>query len=46
MDSPSNSESSIYFTDKCPFDLKYFNRGDKTFVKTLTAGENSLARTT
>ena len=37
--SPSNKELSIYFTDKCPFDLKYLNGGVKTFVKTLTAGE-------
>ena len=43
--SPSNKESSIYFTDKCPFDLRYLNGGVKTFVKTLTAGENPLGRT-
>ena len=40
-----NSESSIYFMDKCPFDLRYLNGGVKTFVKTLRAGENPLVRT-
>ena len=43
--SPRSSESSIYFTDKCPFDLIYLNGGVKTFVKTLRAGENPLVRT-
>ena len=38
--SPSNKDSSIYFTGKCPFDLRYLNEGVKTFVKTLTDGEN------
>ena len=42
---PNNSESSIYFTEKCPFDLRYLNGGVKTFVKTLTAGENPFERT-
>ena len=43
--SPSSSESSIYFMDKCSFDLGNLNGGAKTFVKTLTAGENPLGRT-
>ena len=38
--SPPASDSSIYFADKCPFDLKYLNGGIKTFVKTLTAGKD------
>ena len=42
--SPRNKELSIYFTEKCPFDLRCSNGGVKTFVKTLTAGENSLGR--
>ena len=45
MVSASNIESSIYFMDKCHFDLRYFNGGVKTFVKTLTAGKNTLRRT-
>ena len=32
-----NSDSSITFTGKCPFDLSYLNGGVKTFVKTLRA---------
>ena len=45
--SPSNSEPLIYFTDKCPFDLRYLNGAAKTFVETLTvtADENPLGRT-
>ena len=43
--SPRKSERSIYFMDKCPFDLRYLNGGVKTFVKTLRAGENPLVRT-
>ena len=43
--SPSNKESSIYFTEKCHFDLRYINGGVKTFVKTPTVGENPLGRT-
>ena len=42
--SPSNKDSSIYFTDKYPFDLRYLNGGVKTFVKTLTAGKNPFGR--
>ena len=34
----------MYFTDKCPFELRYLNGGVKTIVKTLTAGENPLGR--
>ena len=43
--SPRNSESSIYFTDKSPFDLRYLKAGVKRFVKTLRADENPLVRT-
>ena len=43
--SPRNSESSIYFTDKCPFDLRYLKAGVKRFIKTLRADENPLVRT-
>ena len=42
--SPSNKESSLYFTSKCSFDLRYLNGGVKTFVRTLAAGENPLGR--
>ena len=37
--SPSNEDSSIYFTDKYPFNRRYLNGEVKTFVKTLTAGD-------
>ena len=43
--SPRNSESSIYLTNKYPFDLKYLNKRVKSFLKTLTVGKNSLGRT-
>ena len=43
--SPSNSESSTYFTDKCPFHFRYLNGVANTFVKTLTAGEKRLEKT-
>ena len=35
--SPSNSESLIYISDKCPLDLRYLSEGIKTFVKTLSS---------
>ena len=40
-----NSESSLYFTEKHFFDFRYLSERGKIFVKTLTAGENLLART-
>ena len=42
--SPNNSDLSIHFTDNCPFDLRYLNRGVKTFIKILTGGENPLGK--
>ena len=37
--SPSNKDSSIYFMEKCPFNVRYLNGKVKTFVKTLAAGD-------
>ena len=42
--SPNNSDLSIHFTDNCPFDLRYLNRGVKTFIKILTGGQNPLGK--
>ena len=42
---PIRRESSKYFTDRCPLDLKCLKGGDMTLVNSCTAGAKPLGST-